>query len=150
MPLWFTLLQAVPKGAEALGDLFRSPAKAAFPAVLDALAPENIAGARLLALTRELYSTLKAQHPYITCFDHSPFLLLQAEAMGEDSAQLLRDQAERLHAQAWNRGAGTLPNLVLTASSSVYSMPLRQGYAQALQRSKRMNCACIHTCFQQA
>ena len=113
----FTLLQAVPKDAEALGDLFRSPAKTAFPAVLDALAPENIAGARLLALTRELYSTLKAQHPNITGFDHSPLLLLQAEAMGEDSAQLLRDQAERLHAQAWNERLAPLLAQTLEAAA---------------------------------
>ncbi len=98
----FALLQEVPKDTQALGDLFQSLPEEVFPAVLDALTPDNIAGARLLSLTRELYAALKVEHPDITGFDHSPLLLLQAEAMGEESAQLLRDHTERLHAQAWN------------------------------------------------
>ena len=98
----FALLEDVPKDRALLEGLFQSPPGTAFPAILAALAPDNVAGARLLTLTRELYAALKEQHPEITDFDHSQLLLLQAEAMVEESAQLLRDQAERLDAQAWN------------------------------------------------
>ena len=96
------LLQDIPKDTSTLEDMLNSPARTAIPAVLDGLVQENISGARLLALTRELYAALEDHHPDITNFDHSPLLLLQAEAMEPDSAQLLRDSAERLSAVAWN------------------------------------------------
>ena len=108
----FILLQDVPKDTAGLGDLLLSPAKEAIPAILDFLTPENIAGARLLALTRELYAELKDRHPDITDYDHTALLRLQADALGDESAKLLREKTERLEAAAWN---GHLAPLLLEA-----------------------------------
>ncbi len=113
----FSMLQEVPKDGKALAGVFGMPPREAIPAALDALAADNIAGARLLALARELYDGLKAQHPDIQDFDHSALLLLQADAMEPQSAQLLRDQAERLGAQAWNRHLSPLLSEALAAAA---------------------------------
>ncbi len=113
----FSMLQEVPKDGKALAGVFSMPPREAIPAALDALVPDNIAGARLLALARELYDVLKAQHPDIRDFDHSALLLLQADAMEPQSAQLLRDQAERLGAQAWNRHLSPLLSEALEAAA---------------------------------
>ncbi len=113
----YALLEDVPKDGEALSSLFSAPPKEAIPNVLDALTSENIAGARLLSLTRELYAALKAQHPDILSFDHSGLLLLQADAMEPESAQMLRDQTERLSAQAWNKHLSALLSETLEISA---------------------------------
>lgn len=88
---------------EAVEETIRgSSAKEAFPAVLMSLTPENISGSRLLALTKELYAQLREVHPDLGSLDHSPMILLQADALADEGRQALLNQADMLQAEAWN------------------------------------------------
>ncbi|NLA53225.1 MAG: iron ABC transporter permease, partial [Clostridiales bacterium] len=96
------LLSDVSKDEAFRESLKGQSAQEAFPEVLLSLTPETVSGARLVALSKELYAQLKESHPDLSSFDHTPLILLQADALADEGSIALLEQAEILSDQAWN------------------------------------------------
>lgn len=96
------LLMDVPRDQELYLAIAAQSVEIAFPEVLEALDPQNLSGAKLLAFSKALYAALKEQHPDIFTLDHQPLLELQIQALNLESGQTLQHQVNLLKALAWN------------------------------------------------